>query len=1311
MKEQRWASLHGHSTYSYGDGLGQPVEHVGVAADLGIPAIAMSEHGNVSSHVKLEQAALAAGIQPVFGCELYTGGVGDSASRFKWHLTTLAMNAVGFQNLNSLVSQGWAEGFYYEPTVSGEMLAAASEGLIVLSGCAGSKMAVDLLGGKGQPAHSPDYAAARETALRFRDLMGDRFYLEIQPFPELERTRLINQAWQRLSEETGIPVVVTGDVHYPKPADNEMQVLLHAIDRGGKNNTVEKQAQGWSYDVRLTMFRDKMLVKKLRATGLTEAQAWRAIDISGEIAGRCKVTLPKLQELTWPSVEPSVEVFRKLLNAGWKYRGVSALPAAERERYKERMKMECALIEKKGFVDYFLVIADLVTWAKDSGIAVGPGRGSSAGSLVVWLLRINEVNPMLFRNLLFERFIDEERHDLPDIDLDFDDDERWRIRARLVELYGADRVGNIGTFTNYKGKNSLDDVGRVSRVPPFATEGIKEMLIERMSGDLRGNATIEDTIGMFPKVREIFEQYPVLYKAQRLEGNLKGFSVHASGLVVANEPLTHSCAVYERRDKAGEVVGNVLSIDKHDAEHINALKIDALGLTTMGLIGRCLKMIGMTLPQLYSISLSDPMTLAGFQRNEVVGIFQFDGRAMRSVNREVKPDTFAEVCDINALARPGPLHSGAAAEYIMVKHGKKKALNLHPTVTRVTAESNGQIVYQEQILQIVRLLGNFSWEEAALIRKLISKKQGEQAFSRSMNKFLDGAMANGMTEAKALLVWKQLVTSGSYAFGAAHCSSGDTILSRPWVSSPLTLEFLYRAVHLYKNRKGGKGITPFAGPCISCGLAEAKHWAAEQCFSCYCLRRNFNAGNFSVLSYGSDGRVKPNLVRSVMMNGVQQLWRITMKSGASVRVTGDHRFLGRDGWIETDDILPGAWLRMSVGESTKAAWTPRWGYNYAQLKKAKVKRCSKCGTDVNVDVSHRDQDEQNDAPSNLWYLCRSHHVQYDGASLPWSSGYETKLDQVVSIEKDAEEPVYTLEMSPEVGHNYVTGEGFINHNCAAYGMLAWYCMFLKQHHPLEFYCSALQKFSAPSHKEKSLDILKEATKKGIPILPPDPVISGLNWEVDYSVGGLRAGFTQVHGIGDSIAGAMENYRDNWQVTSWADYANVRGIGPVTMEKVSSFAALEDPFGMHLMTDTLDAMRRWIFDKGIDELDLPMPRSKSEDVPYEDIKGTHVWLGTVRNRNLKDIYELHRSRTGEELDPGSVREPQYVNYLAMDCEDDTGPLSLTVHRYGGLYDRYKDALWDMDPKRDLLLVRGYKRKEFRRALYVTELWILNPEKLL
>lgn len=1052
-KTQRWASLHHHATTSYGDGVGLPAEHIAVAADLGISAMALTDHGNVSGHVKLERAAQAAGIKPIFGCELYTGGVGEEQSRFKWHLTVLAADAAGFQNLNSLVTQGWAEGFYYEPTVSGDMLAAASEGLIVLSGCAGSKMAVDLLGGKGEPYKTtPDYAAARTTALRFRDLFGDRFYLEVQAFPELERTRLINQAWQRMSDETGISLVVSNDVHYPKPADNEIQQLLHAIDRGGRNNTVEKQAQNWSYDVRLTMFRDKVIVKKLMATGLTKTQAWRAINVSNEIAGRCIVELPKLAELVWPGKEPSVEIFRKLINAGWKYRGIDRLPKAERARYKERLAMECALIEKKGFVDYFLVIADLVTWAKDQGIAVGPGRGSSAGSFAVYLLRINEVNPMLFRNLLFERFIDEERHDLPDIDLDFDDDERWRIRARLVELYGEDRVGNIGTFTSFKGKNSLDDVGRVSRVPVFATASIKEMLIERMSGDLRGNATIEDTIGMFPKVRDIFEQYPVLYKAQRLEGNLKGFSVHASGLVVANEPLTHSCAVYQRVDKkTGEVVGNVLSIDKYDAEWINALKIDALGLTTMGLIGRAIKMIGMTLEQLYAIPLDDPETLAGFQRNEVVGIFQFDGRAMRSVNREVKPDTFAEVCDINALARPGPLHSGAAAEYIMVKHGKKKALLLHPTVTRVTADSNGQIVYQEQILQIVRLLGNFSWEEAALIRKLISKKQGEQAFSRSMTKFLTGAMANGMTEARAMLVWKQLVTSGSYAFGAAHC--------------------------------------------------------------------------------------------------------------------------------------------------------------------------------------------------------------------------------------------------------------------CAYGHLSYWSMWLKQHHPLEFYCAALQKFSAPSYKEKSMDLLKEMTKKGISILPPDPVASELNWEIDRSVSGMRAGFTQVSGIGDKTAEAMESYRDNWEVSDWSDYANVKGIGPVTMEKVRSFAEQEDPFGLKLMTERVEALRSWIFHEGMDLMDLPMPKSKSEDVPYEDIRGEHVWLGTVRNRNLKDIYELHRSRTGEELDPRNVREPQYVNYMALDCEDDTGPLSLTVHRYGGLYDRYKDALWNMDPKRDLLLVKGYKRAEFRRALYVTELWILNPENLL
>jgi DNA polymerase-3 subunit alpha len=472
-----------------------------------------------------------------------------------------------------------------------------------------------------------------------------------------------------------------------------------------------------------------------------------------------------------PRPVDSKTLLRRWVQNGWRYRGLGRLKGAERARYLARIKLELDLMLAKGFEDYFLVLSDIVRWCKAEGIPVGPARGSAAASLVCWLLRITEVNPMLFPNLIFERFIDHNRHDLPDVDLDFDDELRYRVRERLVEKYGAERVGNIGTFTMYRGKNSLEDVAKVFGIPKTAVEEVKGGLLERSSGDLRYGQTIEDSRELFPKVAAVFDRYPDLETAQRLEGNIKGFSVHAAGLVVANGALTTGLAVYKRYTPQGELIGEVLSIDKHDAEYLNVLKLDFLGLTTMGLIRRALEYIGMTLEELYAVPLDDEKVYEGFRRNEVIGIFQFDGRAMRSVNREVKPDTFAEVCDINALARPGPLHSGAAAEYIMAKHKKKVVEKLHPVLTEITAHTNGQIVYQEQILRTVRELGGFTWEEAALVRKLISKKQGEQAFNRLMSKFMAGAATLGLREGVAARIWKQLVTAGAYAFNAAHCVS------------------------------------------------------------------------------------------------------------------------------------------------------------------------------------------------------------------------------------------------------------------------------------------------------------------------------------------------------------------------------------------------------------------------------------------------------------------------------------------------------------------------------------------------------------
>jgi DNA polymerase III subunit alpha len=1048
-------NLHGHTTFSTGDGNESPEDHVAAVAALGQPAVAFTEHGNVSSHAPAERAGVKHGIDVIKGYEAYCDTGGDN-QQLKHHLTVLASTQAGLSGLYTLVTESW-ENFKYKPTTKGEMLANNQEGLIVLSGCLGSRLATAMLGGKGEPEKTrADLRAGRDVAAQFREVFGDRYYLEVQAHPKLARQKAYNEGLARISKTMGIPLVVTGDVHYTTEAGKPLYPLLHSIVRGGKNNTLESQSQSWEYDIGLHYMPSEQVYEGLLDTGLGVVQSRMALEATLEIAERCKgVKMEKFQDLRFPGEVPSARLIKRWVKKGWRYRGLHKLHGEERRVYLDRLKYELELILLKGFEDYFLVIAEMTQWAKDNGIPVGPARGSAAASLVCWLLRITEVNPMLFPNLIFERFIDINRHDLPDIDLDFDDELRWMVRAHLVEQYGAERVGNIGTFTMYRGKNSLEKAAKAHMIPISVVEEVKAGLIERSSGDLRADATIEDSVEMFPKLAKLFDRHPGLWDATKLEGNIFGFSVHAAGLVVANGPLRKALAVYTRDIKdpeTGEAArGTVCSIDKYDAEYLNVLKIDALGLTTMGLIRRALNMIGMSLEELYKIPLDDPKVFEGFRRNEVIGIFQFDGRAMRSVNREVKPDNFAEVCDINALARPGPLHSGAAAEYIMAKHGKRKVVKLHPVVTDITAHTQGQIVYQEQILRVVRELGGFTWEEAALVRKLISKKQGEQAFNRLQGKFLEGCKEKGVAEAVAVKVWKQLVTAGAYAFNAAHCVS--------------------------------------------------------------------------------------------------------------------------------------------------------------------------------------------------------------------------------------------------------------------YGMLAYWTMWLKQNHPLAFYCAALQKYK---DKEKILDILKEASFRGVQILPPDPSLSQESWSIEGSA--LRAGLTQVKGIGEANAAVMLEYREQWmqeaaidgspEEFTWDHYQAVKGIGPAKMDMVRSFAARKDPFGINTMRETLNRVREWLWQNG-QEHGLPEPTHKSDDVPYEPGPRTeYVWVGYVRNRNLKDIYELHRSRTGEELDPKTVKEPEHVNYVVITGEDETGPLVITVHRWRGFYEKNKEAIWDMDPSKDLLLVIGTKRNEYRRAIYATELHVLS-----
>lgn len=481
----------------------------------------------------------------------------------------------------------------------------------------------------------------------------------------------------------------------------------------------------------------------------------------------------------------SSELLLEWCRFGWKYRGVGKLPKEEQDWYAERVRYELNMITEKDFSDVFLVVSDAIRWAKDNGIAVGPGRGSVAASVVAWLLRIHEIDPYRHPGLLFERFLDSTRADPPDIDTDFEDDRRAEVRAYLEKKYGRECVGQVGNFIRYRGKNALVDVARVYQVPVAAKEIVSNLIVERSGGDSRFDASLEDTVAMFPNAKNVFDNFPDLWKATRLEGNVRGMSVHAAGLVVANTPITDFCAIYERNGV------QVMSIDKHDVEYVDAIKLDFLGLTTMSIISRCLALTGLTLDDLYSIPLDDEETLEGFRQVDVVGVFQFEGRATRLVCRDVLPRNFTELADINALSRPGPLFSGTTATYVHVRHGRQEAEKLHPIVDEITAQTKGQIIYQEQILQVLQRIGGLDWFNIHHIRRIIAKKAGEAAFQMSWGTFRDGAKRlHNMDEKLSDKIWKLLVTSGTYAFVTAHAVS-YTLLGWwcMWLKMHYPLEF------------------------------------------------------------------------------------------------------------------------------------------------------------------------------------------------------------------------------------------------------------------------------------------------------------------------------------------------------------------------------------------------------------------------------------------------------------------------------------------------------------------------------------------
>ena len=777
-----WVSLHTHSTFSHGDGYRSPKAHVERVVELGMNALALTEHRNVSSHVQLEQAANEAGIKPIFGVEFDIAHP-DEPRRRHFHQTVLAMNQEGYRNLNRLVGLAWEQTKYVPRLHTNQILnPELTKGLIVTSGCADSWISCTLLGGKSLGDRQDDWTEesvdeTRALIRRFQKCYGDRFYLEMQMFPELERAVLLNQFFGDVAAADGIPTVATADVHYPYPDQNAIQRMLHAAHRGG---TVSTQDADWEYDVRLTYPEsDAQCVEKLMACDLDAMEAQAAVDGAREIADRCNVELPKSERTVFVARGKQMSAADRLkqwINDGIEFRAENDERFAQRfdsdpDRYVERVRYEFSLIEPKGFCDYFLVTADLVVWAKDvDKQGVGPGRGSAAGSLICYLLRITEIDPMQFPLMQFERFIDPSRPDEPDIDIDFANPAAVFEYAR--QKYGEAHTSHIANYMRYRGRTAIQDVARAHELDDFSeVYELKDLIVDRDDGDPRENFSVVDAIAGFDRAKQIVKKYPDLLMARDIEGDYRGMGIHAAGLVISTKPIADTCTIYTQT-KDG-VTRRGIAYDKRDAEYLGMLKMDILGLKTMSLITDVLDWIGMTHNELYALPLDDQVVLNGiFGTGDLTGIFQFDGRTTRGIVDKLAGQTtfeFRHLADINALSRPGALISGQTSHYEAVELGAEPPRDWgYPEINDVLSSTNGCLVYQEQVMGMGRVAG-MPGERVGALRRIIGKKKQGGAFEAFWEEFRDGMQREiGMPEADARELWDYMAASSSYLFNIAH---------------------------------------------------------------------------------------------------------------------------------------------------------------------------------------------------------------------------------------------------------------------------------------------------------------------------------------------------------------------------------------------------------------------------------------------------------------------------------------------------------------------------------------------------------------
>jgi DNA polymerase III subunit alpha len=750
--------LHLHTQYSLLDGAIRVKDLFPRILELGMDTVAVTDHGNMFGAVDLYSAAKKQGVKLIFGCETYVAATDrkDRQNRRNFHLILLAKDQVGYKNLSYLNSMGYLEGFYYHPRIDKEILRDHSEGLIGLSACLGGEVAQTLL--------KQGVAEAEKVALEYRSLFADGdFYLEMMPngLPEQDQ---LNDEYRRMGPKLGIPLVATNDCHYVHRTDARAHEVLMAI-QSGKTIADEK---------RLKHTTDAYFIKSAAEMAAPFKDVPQALESTVEIARRCNVKLeldnPRLPNFKVPEGETLDSYLERQVQRGLeeRFREKAARGEAfDADQYRARCRTELDVIERMQFSGYFLIVSDFIQWAKDHGIPVGPGRGSGAGSLVAFALRITDIDPIPFK-LLFERFLNPERISMPDFDVDFCMNRREEVIKYVQGKYGTENVGQIATFHQLKARGVIRDIARVMEIPYADADRLAKLVPEPVQGK---SPPVREAIEQEPELKKLYQSdmqiRELLDIAAALEGLNRHAGMHAAGVVISDEPLWDRVPCF--RGQNGEIV---TQFAMKEAEKAGLVKFDFLGLKTLTVIHNAVGLIraGGVEFDINRIPMDDPAVYEMISRGDTTGVFQMESSGFREMMKKLKPDSFDDIMVSVALYRPGPLEGGMVDDFIDRKHGRKQVTYLHPELEGILQDTYGVIVYQEQVMQIAQVLAGYSLGRADLLRRAMGKKD-KSVMDQEKEGFVTGATARGVPRKVADEVFDLMAFFAGYGFNRSHSAA------------------------------------------------------------------------------------------------------------------------------------------------------------------------------------------------------------------------------------------------------------------------------------------------------------------------------------------------------------------------------------------------------------------------------------------------------------------------------------------------------------------------------------------------------------